>query len=161
MILLSLIFKENLLQVKQEFNAMNVKEFLYFYCMNEEEFERLFILEAIRLGEETYGSARAYGVAMWPEREKRVAGQTMYNLRNTTKTGKPQSIRLHEAVRMIELLNRGFASFCFEISEKIRLQNENAQIAPPSKNVDPESQGIVPHRPTPSAVIKQPGSNSG
>lgn len=102
---------------------MNIKEFLYFTGMNGEEFERMFVLEAIRIGEEIYGSVKAYGVAMWPEREKSVAGQTMYSLQGTTKTGKPQSLKLHQAVRMAELLNKGFASFCFEISEKIRLQS--------------------------------------
>lgn len=106
---------------------MNIKEILYFSSMDGDKFERLFILEAIRRGEEKYGNARSYGVAVWPDKEKRVAGQTMYNLRNTTKTGKPQSIRLHEAVRMVSVLDKGFASFCFEVSEKIRIEEETAK----------------------------------
>lgn len=126
---------------------MNIKEILYFFSMKGEDFERLFILEAIRVGEEVFGSARAYGVAMWPEREKRVAGQTMYNLRNTTKTGKPQSIRLHEAVRMVELLNRSFPSFCFEIAEKIRLQKEHLQYSDQQKNELSKESKICAHAP--------------
>lgn len=121
---------------------MNIKEILYFFSMKGEDFERLFILEAIRVGEEVFGSARAYGVAMWPEREKRVAGQTMYNLRNTTKTGKPQSIRLHEAVRMVELLSRSFPSFCFEIAEKIRIQTEHVKCPEQQKNEPSKEQKI-------------------
>ena len=125
---------------------MNIKENLYFFPMNEEDFERMFISEAIRLGEEAYGSARAYGVAMWPDREKRVAGQTMYNLRNTTKTGKPQSIRLHEAVRMVALLGCNFASFCFEISEKVRMQSQES-VASLEKKEGAKSYEIPSERP--------------
>ena len=121
---------------------MNIKENLYLFLMNGEEFERLFIVEALRLGEEIYGSVRAYGEAVWPEKSKQVAGQTMYNLKHITKTGKPQAVRLHEAVKMIEALNRRFASFCFEISEKIRLQNEGKLIFSPPKSATKKEQEI-------------------
>lgn len=118
---------------------MKKKDFLYSQGMNGENFERLFLQEAIRRGEEKYGNARAYGIAMWPHRESRVAGQTMYNLRNVTKTGKPQSIKLHEAVRMVELLECGsFASFCFEISEKLRISEEPISI--PAKKEAPSKE---------------------
>lgn len=126
---------------------MHIKEFLYAISMNGEKFERLFIEEAIRQGEAKYGSVIAYGVAVWPEKEKRTAGQTMYNLKNTTKTGKPQSVRLHEAVRMVHALDdkKEFASFCFEISERLRMREKDGEVlAAPLKNDPPENQELPP-----------------
>lgn len=87
-------------------------------------FERCFVAVAFELGIKQYGSVMAFAKSIWPEKEEKSAAQTLYAIQGkSSKTGKPQMLRLHEAVKIVGLLEKApaFPSFCFEISEKIRL----------------------------------------
>lgn len=87
-------------------------------------FERCFVAVAFELGIKQYGSVMAFAKGIWPEKEEKSAAQTLYAIQGkSSKTGKPQMLRLHEAVKIVGLLEKApaFPSFCFEISEKIRL----------------------------------------
>ena len=135
---------------------MNTKEFSYFSLMKGDVFERALALEAIRLGELEYGSAGKYGEAVWPYRAKSVAAATISQIKTTTKTGKPRSITLAEAVTMIEALpGKNFPSFCFEVAEKIK-SVRNESIAVPGEAMEALSASARPFHRKPKAQKEVP-----
>ncbi len=92
--------------------------------MNSYLFERCFVAVACESGIRQFGSLMAFAKKIWPEKDEKTAAQTLYAIQNkSSKTGKPQKLKLQEAVRIVDLLDEysSFASFCFEISEKIRM----------------------------------------
>lgn len=87
-------------------------------------FERCFVAIACEKGVAKYGSAMAFAKKIWPEKDEKNAAQKLYDiLGKSNKTGKPQKLRLEEAVHIASLVddNINFAQFCFEICEKLRL----------------------------------------
>ena len=89
--------------------------------MDGDIFERAFVKEVFRVAEEKYGTLNRYALVVWPDREKRSAVQTAYNLKNpVSRTGKPQSVRLSDAVRMVEVLGIDFPSFCWRIAQGLQ-----------------------------------------
>lgn len=92
--------------------------------MESQMFERCFVAVACEKGIRKYGSAMAFAKEIWPNKDEKNAAQTLYAIQGkSSKTGKPQKLRLDEAVLMVSLLDEysSFASFCFEIGEKLRL----------------------------------------
>ena len=85
-------------------------------------FERCFVAEAVKLGTEEFGSVMAFAKKIWPEKDDKTAAQTLYNTaQKSSKTGKPQSLKLAEAIRIAELLSKNvhFSAFFYTISIKI------------------------------------------
>lgn len=87
-------------------------------------FERCFVAMACEKGVKQYGSVMAFAKAIWPMKDEKSAAQTLYSIQGkSNKTGKPQRLKLDEAVRIVELLDgyqNKFPSFCFEVSEFLR-----------------------------------------
>lgn len=87
-------------------------------------FERCFVAVACEKGVRQYGSVMAFAKAIWPTKDEKSAAQTLYSIQGkSNKTGKPQRLKLDEAVRIVELLDGyqdKFPSFCFEVSELLR-----------------------------------------
>lgn len=87
-------------------------------------FERCFVAVACEKGVRQYGSVMAFAKAIWPAKDEKSAAQTLYSIQGkSNKTGKPQRLKLDEAVRIVELLDgyqNKFPSFCFEVSELLR-----------------------------------------
>ncbi len=87
-------------------------------------FERCFVAVACEKGVRQYGSVMAFAKAIWPTKDEKSAAQTLYSIQGkSNKTGKPQRLKLDEAVRIVELLDgyqNKFPSFCFEVSELLR-----------------------------------------
>lgn len=101
--------------------------------MDNQQFVRCFIDSAVDAGKKKYGSAMAYAKQIWPDKEDKTAAQTLYAIQGkSSKTGKPQNLRLEEACKMVGLLDgySRFSSFCFEVEERLRMgwEQKNAGV---------------------------------
>lgn len=131
--------------------------------MDSQLFERCFVAVACEYGAKQYGSIMAYAKKIWPDKEDKNAAQTLYAIQGkSSKTGKPQVLPLHLAVRMVDLLDKspGFPSFCFEVAEKIRLGWSEGAATPSVQQAEaellkkeiPKHQSPCAHGSTPPVV---------
>lgn len=103
------------------------------------EFEHFFIEKVLELvaQQNIYTTKMALAKAIWPEMPKRGANTTLNDVINQNSKGKKRNLRLHEAVRMAEIVNKSFPSLCFEVAETLKLR-ESVDSLPDNQNISSE-----------------------
>lgn len=89
--------------------------------MNIEHFERSYVEYALELARKSGMNQSEFAKAIWPLKSDASANTTIIALKGTNSRGKPQNLRISDAIRMAEILGREFPSLCFEVWEKSKL----------------------------------------
>lgn len=96
-------------------------------CMNTEYFERSYVEYALELARKIGMNQSEFAKAIWPLKSDASANTTIIALKNKNSRGKPQNLRISDAIRMAEILGREFPSLCFEVWEKNKLACKDAE----------------------------------
>lgn len=94
--------------------------------MNTEYFERSYVEYALELARKIGMNQSEFAKAIWPLKSDASANTTIIALKNKNSRGKPQNLRISDAIRMAEILGREFPSLCFEVWEKSKLARKGA-----------------------------------
>ena len=109
--------------------------------MDTEYFERSYVEYALELARKNGMNQSEFAKAIWPLKPDASAVTTIIALKGKNSRGKPQNLRVSDAIRMAEILGREFPSLCFEVWEKSKLTimaAENADAGTPfTPNLNP------------------------
>lgn len=89
--------------------------------MDTEYFERSYVEYALELARKNGMNQSEFAKAIWPLKPDASAKTTLIALKGKNSRGKPQNLRVSDAIRMAEILGREFPSLCFEVWEKSKL----------------------------------------
>lgn len=95
--------------------------------MNTEHFERSYVEYALELARKNGMNQSEFAKAIWPLKSDGSAITTIIALKGKNSRGKPQNLRMSDAIRMAEILGREFPSLCFEVWEKSKLTATTAE----------------------------------
>lgn len=95
--------------------------------MNTEHFERSYVEYALELARKNGMNQSEFAKAIWPLKSDASAVTTIIALKGKNSRGKPQNLRVSDAIRMAEILGREFPSLCFEVWEKSKLTAKAAE----------------------------------
>lgn len=90
--------------------------------MDTEYFERSYVEYALELARKNGMNQSEFAKALWPLKPDASAKTTLIALKGKNSRGKPQNLRVSDAIRMAEILGREFPSLCFEVWEKSKLK---------------------------------------
>ena len=97
-------------------------------------FERRFVEYALELANAQSMTQRDFASAVWPEKSEASANTTIIALKKQNSRGKPQNLRMSDAIRMAEVLGREFPSLCFEVWEQVKISVKSLNDVPREKN---------------------------
>lgn len=105
-------------------------------------YERRYVEYALELAKGIGMTQLAFARAIWPEKTDAVANTTIIALRKGNSRGKPQNLRVSDAIKMSEVLGKEYPSMCFEVWERLKYElrdnlKDRPQITTSEKKISP------------------------
>ena len=109
--------------------------------MYDIQFERCFIEKVLELvsQQKIFVTKISFAKAIWPEMTERSANTTLNDVINLNSKGKKRNLRLHEAVRMAQLVEKPFPSLCFEVAETLKVREKYGDVHDSKENLVSQS----------------------
>lgn len=85
-------------------------------------FEREFVEYALALAKNSGMTQQEFAMHIWPSKTPAAANTTIIALKNVNSRGKPQNLRVSDAIRMAEAVGREYPSLCFEVWERLKME---------------------------------------
>lgn len=106
-------------------------------------FERRFVEYALDLAREKNMSQVDFAKAVWPLKSEASATTTIIALKRQNSRGKPQNLRVSDAIKMAEVVGKEFPSMSFEVWESLKLEDKQTRKTTLiQSDISPKSQTI-------------------
>lgn len=103
--------------------------------MDGQMFERKYVEYALSLARKKNMNQSEFAHAVWPHKTEAAATTTIIALKRQNSRGKPQNLRVSDAIRMAEILDKEYPSMNFEVWERCKLEaGEKMEEVVPPKN---------------------------
>ena len=106
-------------------------------------FERKYVEYALYLARKKNMNQLEFAKAVWPHKSEGAANTTIIALKSQNSRGKPQNLRVSDAIRMAEILDKEYPSMNFEVWERCKLEaGEKTEKVVPPKNENEEQKTL-------------------
>lgn len=118
--------------------------FFKYFKMDGQMFERRFVETVLDIARHKGMTQQEFARATWPMRSDATATSTIIALKRHNSRGKPQNLRVADAIRMAEVVGREYPSLCFEVWENLKLEMQGTRQTTLTKEPHPMAEKQLP-----------------
>lgn len=121
-------------------------------------FERRFVETVLKLAKDKGMTQQEFAKAIWPLMTDASATTTIIALKRVNSRGKPQNLRVSDAIKMAEIVGREYPSLCFEVWENLKIEMQRTKISRESyeRITSGDKTVPIPKKTTQEIVSKRP-----